>query len=91
MQNQEQISNYYLELELLKNQLSIVNKTLLWKLKFGKFKDKTYIDIINNNESYIEWMINNNMLNEKVLKAYNLIKKIKSIENSIYHLNQDYD
>ena len=51
-----------------------VKHCLLWPLKFGKHKGKTYIDIIILEHDYFQWLVDKNAVHEKVLEAYNLLK-----------------
>ena len=43
---------------------------LNWTIKFGKYKGKTFYDVINTDKKYMDWVVNNTTINEKIIDAY---------------------
>ena len=76
-----------------------------WSFSFGKYKDKTMVEVLNEDKQYVEWYLNNKA-NEYDKKCYELIsgeklpteeeqneriKMIQEINNLERELNIDHD
>ncbi len=67
---------YKMEKKVLKEDYKKHKKCLEWVIKFGKYKGFRYIDVIVNDFDYFQWLIDKDVLNEKVLEAFYLFKQI---------------
>ncbi len=58
------------ELSDAKVELSKLPKIWTWKIKFGKYKDKTFWDVYVSDKSYLQWALEKEIFNNKQITEF---------------------